>query len=83
MDDADEADRAYEHVRAAAEKIPHEVGPEPYVVTVCLQCGCEIERLHLEDLLKGKPIKRWCSVKCRDLWEKKHDGGHAWMRRRS
>lgn len=71
MDDADEADRAYQRVAQAVQKMAvQNLGPEPMLVTYCLHCHKAIERVHLKDVQDGKLVRRFCCVECRDKWEK-------------
>lgn len=71
MDDADEADRAYERVASAVRKMAVQAPwPEPFLVTYCLHCHKPIERVRLKDLREGKMVRRFCCADCRDRWEK-------------
>ena len=71
MDEADEADRAYQRVAEAVRKIPvADGGPEPILVTYCLHCGKPMERVFIRQIKEGQIIRRFCCVQCRDEWDK-------------
>lgn len=71
MDDADETDRAYERIAAAARKmLTRTPGAEPLLVTYCLHCHKPIERVRLKDLKDGKMVKRFCCIACRDAFQR-------------
>lgn len=71
MDDADEADRAYERVAEAARRLMASApGAEPILITYCLHCHRPIERVRVRDVRDGKMVRRFCCIACRDAFQR-------------